>query len=101
MLKDFDEEYDLLLAGGVPSDRCSINTADEALSRQEDTGSRKIFLPRGSARARFEPQPYFYFASRSGAVPSWVIDEISRGDNRSLRPDADGPMISVAPSLSP
>jgi hypothetical protein len=39
----------------------------------KDTGSQKIFLPRGSAETRFAPRQYYYLASKSGAVPSWAV----------------------------
>jgi hypothetical protein len=38
-------------------------------------GHQKIFLPRQSGQSRFEPQRYYYLASKGGAVPTWVIDE--------------------------
>jgi hypothetical protein len=41
-----------------------------------DAESQKIALPRGSALSRFAPEPYYYLASKSGAMPSWVIDQL-------------------------
>jgi hypothetical protein len=41
----------------------------------------RIYLPRGSAQSRCEPQSYYYLASDSGAVPSWVVDEVCRKRN--------------------
>jgi hypothetical protein len=75
------------------SDQFSSESADEACDNNRplnvdqviprtDTINQKIFLPRGSGQSRFEPQPYYYLASQSGAMPSWVIDELqyrSRG----------------------
>ena len=43
-----------------------------------DAESQKIALPRGSALSRFAPEPYYYLASKSGAMPSWVIDQLQR-----------------------
>ena len=80
MFKSFDED------GGVLPERDSQShhldnrrIGHETQSHQE---SRKIFLPRGSAQAKCGPQPYFYFASKSGAVPSWMINEITRNNRR-------------------
>jgi hypothetical protein len=39
---------------------------------------QKIFLPPGSGQSRFAPPSYYYLASRSGVMPSWVIDELHR-----------------------
>ena len=39
---------------------------------------QRIYLPRGSAQCRCEPQSYYYLASDGGAVPSWVVDEACR-----------------------
>jgi len=39
---------------------------------------QRIYLPRGSAQSRCEPPSYYYLASDSGAVPSWVVDEACR-----------------------
>ena len=55
-------------------------TGHDTRSHQEN--SRKIFLPRGSAQTKCGPQPYVYFASKSGAVPSWMISEITRNNRR-------------------
>ena len=82
MFKAFDEDHGYP-GGDYQSHSNSRTTPPEALSRKEDTGSRKIFLPRGSVQAEFEPQPYYYFASNSGAVPSWVIDEITQRQQKS------------------
>jgi hypothetical protein len=43
---------------------------------------QRIYLPRGSAQSRFEPRSYYYPASDSGAVPSWVVDEAWRKRGR-------------------
>jgi hypothetical protein len=56
-------------------------TQQETRSHQEN--SEKIFLPRGSAQGKCGPQPYFYFASKSGAPPSWMINEITRNNRPS------------------
>ncbi len=39
---------------------------------EESTG-QKIFLPWRPNEPRFAPQQYYYAASKSGVVPSWVI----------------------------
>ena len=43
-----------------------------------DPETQRISLPRGSALSRFAPEPYYYLASKSGVMPSWVIDQIQR-----------------------
>jgi hypothetical protein len=43
---------------------------------------QRIYLPRGSAQSRCEPPSYYYLASDSGAVPSWVVDEACRKRRR-------------------
>jgi hypothetical protein len=48
------------------------------LQRLADADGQRIYLPRGSAQSRCEPQSYYYLASDSGAVPSWVVDEACR-----------------------
>ena len=57
-------------------------TAHETGSREAETKPQKTFLPRGSAQAKCGPQAYYYFASKSGAVPSWMIDDIMRNNRR-------------------
>jgi hypothetical protein len=52
------------------------------ISQKANTINQRIFLPRGSGQSRFQPQPYYYLASKSGAVPSWVIDETLQNGNR-------------------
>jgi hypothetical protein len=49
---------------------------DQVIPPKAEAINQKIFLPRGSGQSRFEPQPYYYLASQSGAMPSWVIDEL-------------------------
>jgi len=51
------------------------------LQRLAETEGQRIYLPRGSAQSRCEPQSYYYLASDSGAVPSWVVDEVCRKRN--------------------
>ena len=71
MLKVFDEDSFSPLAGDNQSHHYKNHQSiNEALSRNKDTGSRKVFLPRGSAHSKFEPRQYYYFASKCGAVPS-------------------------------
>ena len=48
------------------------------LQQLAGTEGRRIYLPRGSAQSRCEPQSYYYLASEGGAVPSWVVDEVCR-----------------------
>jgi hypothetical protein len=87
MFKSFDED------SAVLSERTSQSyhvdnsmTEHETRSHQENTG--KIFLPRGS---KCGPHPYFYFALKSGAVPSWKINEITRNTRSSHTwPDHQG-----------
>jgi hypothetical protein len=51
------------------------------LQRLADAEGQRIYLPRGSAQSRCEPQSYYYLASEGGAVPSWVVDEACRKRN--------------------
>ena len=77
MFKSFDEDCAFLPERTSQSHHFDNRmTGHETRSHQEN--SRKIFLARGSAQAKCGPQPYFYFASKSGAVPSWMINEITR-----------------------
>jgi hypothetical protein len=58
---------------------------DHVIPPRAEATNHKIVLPRGSGQSRFEPQPYYYLASQSGAMPSWVIDELqnrNRGEHR-------------------
>jgi hypothetical protein len=52
------------------------------LQRLAETEGQRIYLPRGSAQSRFEPRSYYYPASDSGVVPSWVADEAWRKRGR-------------------
>jgi len=52
------------------------------LERLADAEGQRIYLPRGSAQSRFEPRSYYYLASDSGVVPSWVADEAWRKRGR-------------------
>jgi hypothetical protein len=52
------------------------------LDQLADAEGQRIYLPRGSAQSRFEPRSYYYPASDSGAVPSWVVDEAWRKHGR-------------------
>jgi hypothetical protein len=52
------------------------------LDRLADAEGQRIDLPRGSAQSRFEPRSYYYPASDSGVVPSWVADEAWRKRGR-------------------
>jgi len=69
MFKSFDED-----CGVLPEGNQSYHL--------DNRSTGKIFLPRGSAQAKCGPQPYYYFASKSGAVPSWMINEITRKNGR-------------------
>jgi hypothetical protein len=48
------------------------------LERLAGAEGQRIHLPQGSAQSRFEPRSYYYPASDSGVVPSWVVDEAWR-----------------------
>jgi len=88
MFKIFDEDG-VVPARDVQSPQLDSRiTVHDPLSRDDDMVCRKILLPRGPLQAKFGPQPYFYFASKSGAVPSWMIDEKTRKNNRPLLPDS-------------
>jgi hypothetical protein len=73
-----------------PTDQSSDQSDDQArpaqasqpisgslLERLADAEGR-IYLPRGTAQSRCQPPSYYYLASDSGAVPSWVVDEACR-----------------------
>jgi hypothetical protein len=61
--------------------RNSRLNVDQVIPQTAGALEQKIVLPRGSGQCRFEPQPYYYLASKSGAVPSWVIDQASKGSH--------------------
>jgi hypothetical protein len=46
---------------------------NRVILQMADGGRQKIFLP---PQSRFAPPSYYYLASKSGVVPSWVIDEL-------------------------
>ena len=50
---------------------------NRVIPQMADGGNQKIFLP---PRSRFAPPSYYYLASKSGVVPSWVIDELQDRD---------------------
>jgi hypothetical protein len=43
------------------------------MPRAEESAGQRIFLPWRQNEPRFAPQQYYYAASKSGVVPSWVI----------------------------
>src|SRR4051794_28949524 len=63
----------------IPTNESDDETAQPVggtlLEQLADAEGQRIYLPRGSAQTRFEPRSYYYPASDSGAVPSWVADE--------------------------
>ena len=80
MFKSFDEDCAVLPERNSQSYDLDNRLAGHETQSQEN--SQKILLPRGSAQAKCGPQPYFYFASKSGAVPSWMINEITHNNRR-------------------
>ena len=75
------------------SKRISTNDTDDKpdqpvggtlLEQLAGAEGQRIYLPRGSAQSRFEPRSYYYPASESGAVPSWVADEAWRKRGRRI-----------------
>lgn len=48
-------------------------TIANLMPRTEESTGQKIFLPWRPNEPRFAPQQYYYAASKSGVVPSWVI----------------------------
>ncbi len=83
MFKSFDEDCAVLPERNSQSYHLDNRMiGHETRSRKEDMESQKILLPRGSAQTKCGPQPYFYFASNSGAMPSWMIDDITRRNHR-------------------
>jgi hypothetical protein len=48
-------------------------TIASIMPRTEESTCQKIFLPWRPNEPRFAPQQYYYAASKSGVVPSWVI----------------------------
>ena len=57
------------LVDNVEIDRTIANL----MPRTEESVGQKIFLPWRPNEPRFAPQQYYYAASKSGVVPSWVI----------------------------
>ena len=57
------------LVDNVEIDRTIANL----MPRTEESTGQKIFLPWRPNEPRFAPQQYYYAASKSGVVPSWVI----------------------------
>jgi len=72
------------------SKRIPINASDDEsqpgggtlLEQLASAEGQRIYPPRGSAQSRFEPRSYYYPASDSGVVPSWVADEAWRKPGR-------------------
>ena len=62
----------------IPENDADDETAQPAggtlLERLADAEGQRIYLPRGSAQSGSEPRSYYYPASDSGVVPSWVGD---------------------------
>jgi len=48
--------------------RNSRLNVDQVIPQTAAALEQKIVLPRGSGQCRFEPQPYYYLASKSGPV---------------------------------
>lgn len=48
-------------------------TVANLMPRTGESSGQKIFLPWRPNEPRFAPQQYYYAASKSGVVPSWVI----------------------------
>jgi len=55
-----------------------------ASPQMADGSNQKIFLPREPGQSRFAPPSYYYLASKTGATPSWVIDELHRARSLNL-----------------
>ena len=70
----------------IPTNESDDETAQPVggtlLEQLADAEGQRIYLPRGSAQSRFKPRSYYYTASDSGAVPSWVADEAWRKRGR-------------------
>jgi hypothetical protein len=69
-----DEAYDNNNAGNISL----------AAPLVTDGTDQKIFLPPGSGQSRFAPPSYYYLASKSGVMPSWVIDQLHRAQDLNL-----------------
>jgi hypothetical protein len=52
-------------------------TIASMMPRTEESTCQKIFLPWRPNEPRFVPQQYYYAASKSGVVPSWVISAVA------------------------
>jgi hypothetical protein len=63
-------------------DKPAQSSGGPLLEQLAGAKGERIYLPRGSAQSRFEPRSYYYPASDSGAVPSWVADEAWRKRGR-------------------
>jgi hypothetical protein len=82
----WDEREDQMFNVKQPTEQTD-DQGGSLLQRLTDAeDAQRIYLPRGSAQSRCEPPSYYYLASDSGAVPSWVVDEARR---KRLRGGAD------------
>jgi len=55
-------------------DETAQSVGGPLIERLADAEGQRIYLPRGSAQSGYEPRSYYYPASDSGVVPSWVGD---------------------------
>jgi hypothetical protein len=58
---------------GLAEDVQIEGTIANVMPRTEGSTGQKVFLPWRPNEPRFVPQQYYYAASKSGVVPSWVI----------------------------
>jgi hypothetical protein len=63
----FKRSFDLVDNAEIEQTIASI------MPRTEESTCQKIFLPWRPNEPRLAPQQYYYAASKSGVVPSWVI----------------------------
>jgi hypothetical protein len=66
----------------VAADRDGVaratGSAESVIPQVAESADQKIFLPPRSTQSRFAPPEYYYWASKSGAVPSWAVSRTSR-----------------------
>jgi hypothetical protein len=58
---------------GLTEDVQIEGTIANVMPRTEGSTGQKVFLPWRPNEPRLAPQQYYYAASKSGVVPSWVI----------------------------
>ena len=72
--RNFPSQYTSVRPFGRLADHVAIErTIPNMMPRAAESANQKILLPRQTGEFRSSPQQYYYGASKSGVVPSWVI----------------------------